>query len=90
MQKPYVPSPKASTRAVAAIRHRAQRQVYDHDTRATTRTSAIANRLRQIRDRSHPATRARSAGRVARRIYALATSLYLDDHTFTALVDQPL
>ena len=54
-------------------------------TRATTRARAIANRLRQIRDRSHPATRARSAGRVARRIYALATVLYLDDHTFTAL-----
>ena len=44
-------------------------------TRATTRASAIANRLRQIRDRTHPATRARSAGRVARRIYALATVL---------------
>ena len=43
--------------------------------RATTRASAIANRLRQIRDRTHPATRARSAGRVARRIYALATVL---------------
>ena len=44
-------------------------------TKATTRASAIANRLRQIRDRTHPATRARSAGRVARQIYALATSL---------------
>ena len=56
-------------------------------TRATTRATTIASRLRQIRDRSHPATRARSAGRVASRIYALATVLYLDDHTFTALAN---
>ena len=56
-------------------------------TRATTRASAIANRLCQIRDRTHPATRARSASRVARRIYALATVLYLDDHTFTVLAN---
>ena len=46
----------------------------------TTRASAIANRLRQIRDSSHPATKAR----VARRIYTLATVLYLGDHTSTA------
>ncbi len=56
-------------------------------TMATTKASAIANRLRQIRDRTHPATRPRSAGRVAHRIYALATVLYLDDHTFTALAN---
>ena len=53
-------------------------------TRAATMASAISNRMRQIRDRSHPATRARSATRVASRIYATATVVYLDDHTFTA------
>ena len=36
-------------------------------TRASTSTTAIANRMRQILDRSHPATKARSTGRVARR-----------------------
>ena len=56
-------------------------------TRASTSTTAIANRMRQILDRSHPATKARSTGRVARRSYALATVLYLDDHTFTALAN---
>ena len=54
-----------------------------------TRASAIANRLRQIRDRTHPATRARSASRVARRIYALATVLYLDGHTSHACPTYP-
>ena len=53
-------------------------------TRAATMASAISNRMRQIRDRSHPATRDRSASRVASRIYATATVVYLDDHTFTA------
>ena len=53
-------------------------------TRAATMASAISNRMRQIRDRSHPTTRARSARRVASRIYATATVVYLDDHTFTA------
>ena len=37
-------------------------------TRATTRASTIAKPLRQIRDRSDPATKARSADRVASRI----------------------
>ena len=36
-------------------------------TRAATMASAISNRMRQIRDRSHPATRARSATRVTSR-----------------------
>ena len=54
-------------------------------TRAATMASAISNRMRQIRDRSHPATRARSASRVASRIYATATVIYLDaPHRFTA------
>ena len=53
-------------------------------TKATTRASAIANWLRQIRDRSHPATTARSAVRVASRIYAHALLVYLDADTFTA------
>ena len=43
-------------------------------TRAATKANAIANRMRQIRDRSHLATRARSAACVASRIYAMATS----------------
>ena len=46
--------------------------------------TAIANRMRQIRDRSHPATRARSAARVTSRIYTLATIVYLDSQSFTA------
>ena len=53
-------------------------------TRAATMASAIANRMRQIRDRSHPATRARSAARVTSRIYTLATIVYLDSQSFTA------
>ena len=52
-------------------------------TRAATKANAIANRMRQIRDRSNPATRARSASRVARRIYAMATG---DEFTKTDLV----
>ena len=51
--------------------------------------TAIANRMRQIRDRSHHATRARSATRVTSRIYTLATVLYLDDHTFTPTRTSP-
>ena len=47
-------------------------------TRAATMATAISNRMRQIRDRSHPATRARSATRVTSRIYTLATVVYLD------------
>ena len=53
-------------------------------TTITTTESAIANRLRQIRDRSHPANRARSARRVASRIYTTATVVYLSTHRFTA------
>ena len=53
-------------------------------TRAATMATAIANRMRQIRDRSHPATRARSAARVTSRIYTLATIVYLDSQSFTA------
>ena len=53
-------------------------------TRAATMATAIANRMRQIRDRSHPATRARSAARVTSRIYTLATVVYLDSQSFTA------
>ena len=53
-------------------------------TRAATMASAISNRMRQIRDRSHPATRARSATRVTSRIYTLATVVYLDSQSFTA------
>ena len=53
-------------------------------TRAATMASAISNRMRQIRDRSHPATRARSASRVTSRIYTLATVVYLDSQSFTA------
>ena len=53
-------------------------------TRAATMASAISNRMRQIRDRSHPATRARSATRVTSRIYATATVIYLSTHRFTA------
>ena len=53
-------------------------------TRAATMATAIANRLRQIRDRSYPATRARSAARVTSRIYTLATVVYLDSQSFTA------
>ena len=56
-------------------------------TRASTSTTAIANRMRQIRDRSHPATRASRTARIAGWRYALATVLYLDDHTFTALTN---
>ena len=52
-------------------------------TRAATKANALANRMRQIRDRSNPATRARSASRVARRIYAMATG---DEFTKTDLV----
>ena len=52
-------------------------------TRSATMATAISNRMRQIRDRSHPATRARSARRVASQIYATATVVYLDSQSFT-------
>ena len=51
----------------------------------TTKATAIANRLRQIRDRSQPATKARSAGHVSSTIYANARLVYLDGDTFTAI-----
>ena len=50
----------------------------------TTKATTIANRLHQIRDRSQPATKARSATRVAGMIYACADVGYLDGNTFTA------
>ena len=50
----------------------------------TTKATTIANRLHQIRDRSQPATKARSATRVAGMIYACADVVYLDGNTFTA------
>ena len=50
----------------------------------TTKANAISNRLRQIRDRSRPTTKARSAGHVARVIYAHARLVYPDGDNFTA------
>ena len=57
----------------------------------TTQATAIANRLRQVRDRSRPANKARGAARVARVIYAHSRLVYLDGDTFTAILpDQSL
>ena len=50
----------------------------------TTKANAISNRLRQIRDRSRPTTKARSAGHEAGVIYAHARLVYLDGDNFTA------
>ena len=49
----------------------------------TTKATAIANRLRQIRDRSRPTTKAHNAGLVASVICAHARLVYLDTNHFT-------
>ena len=57
-------------------------------TRATSKASAIANRLRQIRDRSHPATRARSAAPRGRaKTDALVRARRLPAHSPTQISD---
>ena len=43
----------------------------------TTQAAVVAGRLRQIRDRNQPQSQHRSAQRVARRIYAQASTIYI-------------
>ena len=51
----------------------------------TTRATAIANQLRQIRHRNQPKPCDRSPDRLAHTVYARADVVYLDADTFTAI-----